>query len=150
MADSSGFLATRVDTIMLEDRQVYPARAGLALAQLPLKSGTEVFQELGGRLLIKYLPERQVGLFNAGGSGMHYTTPTVYPANELNQWLLLPSPQRKRMYVLLLDPRRIAAIRGPQSVAGPGGIQYVLPDGFRRDAIVVPGAPDGAWELELA
>ncbi len=135
---------------MLDERQIQPALPNIDINLLPLKSGADLFQELGGRLLIRYLATQQVGLFSKGDSGKHYTCPTVYPAHELNRWLLLPSPQRKRAYVLLLDPRRIPTIRGPQWVAGPGGIQYILPDGFPQSAIVVPGAPQGSWELDLA
>jgi hypothetical protein len=150
VASTSGFLATRLDALMLEHRAVHPERPGLDVELLPLKSGREVFNELGGRCLIRYLADHQVGRFVNGDSGRHYTSPTIYPAAELNRWLLLPTPRDRRSYVLVLDPRQVPAIRGPQWVAGPGGIQYVLPNGFPWSAIGVPGASDAAWELELA
>jgi hypothetical protein len=150
MTDTSDFLATRLDLLMLEQRRILPARAGVDVRHLPLKSGVDVFNELGGRFLIRYLADHQVGRFLNGDNGRHYTCPTSYPASELNRWLLLPTPRSRRSYVLLLDPRQIPDIRGPQWVASAGGIQYILPNGFPQRAIEVPGAPGAAWEIELA
>jgi len=150
MANTSSFLATRMDEEMLTERHIHPARPNLDVNLLPLKTGLQVFDELGGRYLIRYLTDLQYGRFTGGDTGRHYTTPTPYPMNELNRWLALRDPREKRPWLLLLDPRKVLEIRGPQWVAGPGGIQYILPNGFPEDAIVVPGAPRAHWELELA
>jgi hypothetical protein len=74
-------------------------------------------------------------------------TPTPYRPEETLAWLVLPPSSGPRTYALILDPRFISAIQGPMLVAASRGIQYILVDGFPREAIVVPGAPDAAWEV---
>ena len=128
-------------------RGISIAEAGLPVTALPRKTGRQVFDELGGRLLVKYLTRRQVGRFRGGASGTHWLTPTAYSPSEACVMLLTPAPDEPREYALLLDPRRIEFIYGPQRVAGIGSIQYILTDGFPPDAIVVPGAPGARWEV---
>jgi hypothetical protein len=146
MADTSALLATWLDHERLTRRGVHIAPAGLTIEQLPLRTGREVFSELGGGLLVKYILSDDIGRFRNGHPGRHWLTPTAYSPTEAVVWLALPSPNRPRGYALLLDPREIPVIYGPQWVAQPGGIQYVILNGFPRSAIVVPGAPGAAWE----
>src|SRR5947209_7427329 len=146
MAERASTLATWLDWLMLLERGVAISSAGIPIERLPLKTGVEVFAELGGRFLIRYLVPAQVGRFSQGDPGRHYTTPTAYTPTEALALLAPPGSTEPRAHALLLDPRRIPRIRGPQWVASPGGIQYVLIDGFPQDAIVVPGAPGAHWE----
>lgn len=147
MPNTSSLLATRMDAMMLVLRGVAIAQPGAPFEDLPGKSGDEVFAELGGRFLLRYLTEEQVGSFRNGSTSLQYATPTAYSPTEAIVQLALPSVRRLRRYVLVLDPRRIPLIAGPQWAVSPGGIQYLLIAGFPASAIVVPGAPTGAWEL---
>lgn len=147
MPNTSSLLATRLDYQMLRERGVTVQPPHLAVDSLPRKSGADVFDELGGRLLIRYLVSAQVGRFGEGDAGQHYTSPTPYTPSQAVSWRALPAVRRRRLYALLPDPRLIDEIRGPQWVVGPGGIQYVLPRGFPQRAIVVPGPPGLHWEI---
>lgn len=147
MVESSSILATWLDHHMLLDRQISIADPGTPIDTLPLKTGQDVYEELGGRYFIRYIVPAQVGRFSHGDEGKHYVCPTPYTPSETLSWLVLPAGAEPRTHALLLDPRRIASVRGPQWVGLPGGIQYVLPNGFPQDAIVVPGTPGAAWEI---
>jgi hypothetical protein len=88
-------------------------------------------------------------MFQNGTDLPTYVTPTPYAPEETISWLFLPSARVPRTHVLLLDPAKIPLIQGPMWVAAGAGIQYVLPQGFPAQAIIVPGARGARWELEV-
>ena len=146
--NTSSWLATWLDWEVIEvshKGRIYPS--ALPIDQLPLRTGSEVFNELGGRWLLRYVAEHQLGRFGSGSRDMHYTTPTPYAPSETVSYLALPLPHVPRSYVLALDPREIEHIRGPQWIRGARGIQYILPNGFPARAIVIPGDAGGGWEM---
>jgi hypothetical protein len=144
-----GFLATMLDQEMLEVEhlvQIFPSfTPNLAM---PAKTGLEVSQELGNRYLLRYLLRDQVGRFTAGSTDPHYVTPTTYSPKELTGFLALPNPRKRRAYVLVLDPKRIAEIRGPRWVRAGNGIEYILPNGFGPDAVAFKDIGP-TWEIEV-
>ena len=145
----SGFLATMLDQETLEVGHlvtIFP-RSTPDLA-MPPKTGIVVSRELGERYLLRYLLRDQVGRFTAGSTDPHYVTPTPYSPQELTSYLALPNPKKRRAYVLVLDPKKIAEIRGPRWVRGGNGIEYLLPNGFGPDAVAFKGAGP-SWELEI-
>ena len=111
------------------------------------RPGMEIAQELAGRLLIRYLMPSQIGQFIDGSDRETFTTPTPYTAIEAIRWLNLPFANVPRAHGLTLDPRKVNWIIGPMYAVFGGGIQYILPEGFNRDAIVTSGAPTGGWEF---
>jgi hypothetical protein len=117
--------------------------------ELPRKTGQQVADEIGRRYLLRYLLPHQVGSFISGSQNQHYVTPTPYAPEETIFFLALPAPTQPRPYVLVLDPEQIDHILGPQWIRGAPGIQYILPHGFPQKAIVVPGAPGAAWEIQV-
>ncbi len=119
------------------------------LAGLTRRSGTQVADEIGGRYLLRYLLPHQVGTYTVGSGATHYVTPTPYAPEETVPFLALPRPTVPRPYALVLDPRQVDYIWGPQWVRGAPGIQYVLLQGFPARAIVVPGTPGAAWEIQV-
>ena len=127
---------------MLENR-VTITPAPTPDAAVPLKNGKAVFDELGGRFLLRYLVPAQIEAFRAGDEGVHWVTPTPYSPEETIPWLALPALGKPRRHVLVLDPRKIETIRGPRWVRLGGGIEYILPNGFPREALVLP------WPLEV-
>lgn len=151
MVDTASVLATWLDGEMFNRRtpSVPIAPAGLHVSDLPRKTGLEVFDETGGRLLAKYIIPYDIGRYRGGASGQHWLTLTAYSPSEAAIWLALPSPNVPREYALLLDPRRIPTVYGPQWVAQPGGVQYIVLDGFPASAIVVPGSPGATWEVKV-
>jgi hypothetical protein len=54
----------------------------------------------------------------------------------------------------LIDPRLLPSgfrIFGPKWVAYGGGVEYILVNGFPREAIVDVGSrPDTKWEIEVS
>jgi hypothetical protein len=131
-------LATQLDEEMPGPAVISPAHT--PISALPLKTGLDVSKELGGRYLLRYLLPHQVTLFSAGATALQYATPTPYSSTETLHWLALPGTL-PRDYVLLLDPSLIPWIRGPRRVRLAYGIEYILPGGFPRSAIVPPGIP---------
>ncbi|MDA2916627.1 hypothetical protein MYX64_07300 [Nitrospinae bacterium AH_259_B05_G02_I21] len=107
------------------------------------KTGGEVYDELGGRYLLRYLLPRQVGMFNRGSSLRHYTTPTPYAPEDTITYLNLPTPREGREYVMALDPSKIPTIKGPRWVEGGIGIEYLLPNGFPDTSVV------WSWEKKV-
>jgi hypothetical protein len=129
---------------MLEVQRARPiASRDTPDSQLKRRSGADVATELGNRYLLRYLLAHQLGQFRNGSSRKHYVTPTPYSAEETISWLALPQPTEPRTYVMLLDPARISVILGPRWVRLGKGIEYVLPDGFPQDAIVL------GWEVAV-
>src|SRR5262245_37225291 len=150
MPGTSSWLATFLDADMLVRNSAVildPLNAG---SNPPVRSGTDVSRELGGRLLLRYVAPYQLGQFRHGSRAECYATPTAYTPDEVVKYVLLPGAGIPREHVLLLDPSRIRWIQGPMWVALARGVQYTLPDGFPEEAIVVPGAPTTRWELPVA
>jgi len=110
---------------------------------LPMRLGGDVAIELGGRYLLRYMLPRQVGKYALGSDDRHYVTPTPYSPEDTVSWLYLPKPSEKRPYVMLLDPAKIPYVQGPRWARLGKGIEYILPRGFPREAVV------GGWELEV-
>ena len=146
----SGWIATLVDWVVLEIKgkiDIQPVNT--PIDQLKSKSGQDVAKEIGGRYLLRYLLPHQIGRFTNGSSSQHFVTLTPYSPEETIHYLALPAPAQPRTYVLLLDPGKIKCILGPQRIRGAPGIQYILPNGFPQEAIVVPGTPGAAWEIQV-
>ena len=78
-----------------------------------------------------------------GAKDRHHVTPTPYPAEETVSCLYLPKVSVRRPFVLILDPRRIDWVWGPHWVRYGSAIEYILPGGFPKEAIV------GGWEMEV-
>lgn len=128
---------------MLFNRGVPIESPLLPVDALPRKPGTQVWDELGGRHLLRYLAPYQVGQFSRGSTRTHWATPTPYASEETVDFLYLPDPLADRRYVMLLDPRQMDEIRGPQWIYLGKGIQYFLPNGFPGEAVV------GGWEMRI-
>ena len=60
-------------------------------ASLQLRSGNDVSQELGGRLLVRYMLRKQVGQFASGSSVKHFVTPTPLARTDIGSVLALPN-----------------------------------------------------------
>ena len=146
----SGWIATLLDWEMLEVKgKIIIQPVNTPIDQLESKSGQKVSKEIGRRYLLRYLLPHQIGRFTNGSSSQHFVTLTPYSPEETIHYLALPAPAQPRTYVLLLDPEKIDCILGPQWIRGAPGIQYILPDGFPPEAIVVPGTPGAAWEIQV-
>lgn len=142
---AASLLATTLDQEMLEiARSVLIANRTIADKALEIKTGGQVASELGGRYLIRYVMRRQVGTFMNGTTSPQFVTPTPYASNDLVSWLALPAPLEPRPFALLLDPSRLGLIQGPRWVRLGRGIEYLLPQGFPKEALVF------AWEVEVA
>lgn len=105
--------------------------------ELPVLSGEDLAAQLHGRLLLRYLLPEQVGLFLAGSSDKHWVTPTAFSPTEAIEALALFRPRDPRTYVLALEPARIERALGPRQVQLGVGIEYVLPDGFPLEAVLL-------------
>lgn len=136
-------LATSLDISMLERRGVRIFPGPTPDKSLPHKTGVEVSRELGGRFLLRYVLPDQLGRYTAGSLDVHWVTPTPYAPLDLVPYLFLPNPKRIRTHVMLLNPVHIPTIAGPRRVNLGEGIEYLLPDGFPKQALVAP------WEKEI-
>lgn len=148
----SPWIATWLDEQMLVAQGVFVSDAVTVGVSLPAaRSGSDVARELQGRLLLKYVTVKQVrrGEFRHGSSREAYATLTPYATEDVVSWLQLPDATEPRRHILLLDVTQISRIIGPYRVTSGRGIQYLLPDGFPEEAIVVPGAPGGHWAIEV-
>lgn len=129
-------LATLLDQEMLSSRGIVIAPSDTSIPELPVCTGSDVYERhLGKRLLLRYIMRKQYDEFLHGSSRSHFVTTTPYPADEAVSSLALPQPTPRR-YVLILDPREIARIAGPRWVRFGTGIEYFLPDGFPRRALL--------------
>jgi hypothetical protein len=137
---SSKVIATLLDQEMLELRGVALFSRLTPDAGMPARSGHAVFEELGGRYLLKYLIDGSARRYSRGTSAPMFTTPTPVPVHDLSELLALPGT-RSRRYVLVIDPRPIADIRGPRWTRLGMGIEYLLPGGFPATALVPPRWP---------
>ena len=133
---SSGWLSTQLDEFMLGKKIIYHA---MPAAGLPVKTGVDVFNELGGRQLLRYVDVYSVHEPRGGRVGRPtWVTPTPLSADEVDHYLDLPAPEKPRTHVVRLDPRLIPIIAGPQWVGLGLGIQYLLPDGYSTNAVLPP------------
>ena len=137
-------LATTLDEVRLAGVPVLPVSFDTPDEDLPRWRGTEVAKHLGGRLLLRYLAPAQVGEFTGGSRKLHYVTPTPYTPTEAIGWLALPAPSVPREYALVLKPEAIDEILGPRVVRWGGGIEYLLPNGFRQSALHF------GWEVRIS
>jgi hypothetical protein len=136
-------LARVLDQEMIERAGTAIASAMTPDADLPLRRGVEVSSELGGRFLVRYMTRRQLGLFSGGSTGQHFVTPTPLSHSEVRAVLALPAVAQPRPFAMLIDPAKVADIRGPRWIRGGDGIEYLLPSGFPANALPL------AWEIEI-
>jgi hypothetical protein len=66
-------------------------------------------------------------------------TPTAIASENVVSWLALYAPRVKREHALILDPAKIEIIRGPAWIRFGQGIEYYLPTGFPKAAVVDVG-----------
>jgi hypothetical protein len=146
---TSSRVATHLDAEMIV-QHVAIAPVGTPLATLPVVPNLS--EQLGGRLLLRYLTRDKVGTLLAGVAHRQFVTPTPYAPGETVSWLALPPAPGPRTFVLLLQPHLLTDVRGPRWIQFGGGIEYILESGFSADAVadVAPG-PTGSsrWELEV-
>lgn len=146
---TSSWLATLLDQEMLEVvRKVSIRPRTTPDAMLPQLNGPQVATHLGGRYLLRYLLPHQVGDVDSyaaqGSNRRHFVTPTPYAPGETVPWLALPKPAESRLYVMLLDPEKIdREVLGPRWVRGGKGFEYLLPQGFPKEALVFQ------WALQV-
>lgn len=133
----SGWLATHLDRMMLMRRgQLHEP---LDAKEQPVRSGEEVADELNGRMLLRYVLDDDVHEAGKGRWQSTFVTPTPYSVDDLPSYLALPIPDVPRRHVVFLDPGEIDQIIGPRRVVGGEGIEYLLPGGYRREAVLEPG-----------
>ena len=144
-ATGAARLATILDQEMLEGRGVEIASRITPDARLPKKSGEQVFAELGGRFLVRYLLKEGLSTAIRGTTKTTYVTPTPYSPTDAVELLMLPAEDRQREHAMLLDPRNIFVVLGPRWVQGGFGIEYILPRGYTPRAIALR-----PWSLRMA
>jgi hypothetical protein len=148
---TSGRIATMLD-FMCFDRNRVQIRHYLTSTRRPTpRRGATVAREMRGRFLARYITAAQA-VSMTGPTPMNsevYATPTAYSPEEAPVWLITPGSVGTRPYVVLLDPAVLVWIIGAMLVGPAAGIQYVLPQGYPAEAIVVPGAPTGHWYLPV-
>ena len=141
---SASRLAKILDQEMIERAGTTIAPATTLDAHLPRRAGSDVSRELGGRFLIRYMLHRQLGSFRGGSTAKHFVTPTPLSVASVGPYLALPSVSEPRPFALLIDAAAVTVVQGPRWVRGGDGIEYLLPDGFRPDALALP------WEIQIA
>jgi hypothetical protein len=135
----SSWIATMLDQEQIERSNVIAARPQ-SVETMPDRSGADVAQELGGRLLVRYLVPAQTAEFTNGSTDRdHWVTPTAIASENVVSWLALYAPRVKREHALILDPAKIEIIRGPAWIRFGQGIEYYLPTGFPKAAVVDVG-----------
>jgi hypothetical protein len=135
-------LAITLDEEMLGRHAVYVHPPWAPDSSLPLCADLEA--QVGDRFLLKYVRSSDRNHYSVMSgvtyfSGVHYVTPTPICQGELTSVLNLP-PMPAPRFALILDPSKLDA-RGPRRIRSGRGIEYVLANGFPRDAIVSPGWP---------
>ena len=136
---STAWLATQLDARML-DKSVAPP--GTPVASLPMRPGTEVAIELGGRPLLRYVDYNAVHETSRATST--FVCPTPYTAEDQTEYLALPRPDLTRDFVIVLDPAKIDSIAGPRWCDLGEGIEYILTAGYDETAIMAPG-----WAVKI-
>jgi hypothetical protein len=135
---SASRLAKILDQEMIERNGGSIAPATTLDRDLPPRPGMAIADEIGGRLLIRYMLRRQLGMFLKGSTDRHFVTPTPLSPGAVRPFLALPAVAEPRPYAMLVDPAAIGIIQGPRWVRGGDGIEYLLPDGFPEQALVLP------------
>src|ERR1700720_4386034 len=115
---TSGWLATEMDSLMLSGKI---APKGMPDGVLPIRSGSDVADELHGRTLIRYV----IDAHEPPRSMATYVCPTPLSTEELNAFLALPRPDVLREYAIFLDPIQIDDIQGPRWCSMGQGIEYI-------------------------
>lgn len=134
-------LATTLDIEMIGFERI--ASPNTPDADLIVRSGDEVWQEIGGRALIRYCTKADVGTFRSGTNRKIFTTPTPYEPDDVIKWLELPGVMTQRPFALVLDPRELVEVAGPRWVRWGLGVEYILLGGFEAKAIKTE------WEVSL-
>jgi hypothetical protein len=137
-------LATTLDQEMIEGAGTPIASALTPTTALPTRAGRDVARELGGRFLVRYMLDRQVGRFASGSTDLHYVTPTPLSVDDVRSVLALPAATEPRRYAMLIDPSKVPEIKGPRWVRAGTGLEYLLPTGFPASAILL------GWEIAIA
>jgi hypothetical protein len=154
---SGAILSTCTELATLLDVEMLLSRLGVTIysestpdAAMPRRPGHDVASDLGGRYLLRYLRTRDISNATPGSSplltGMDrkvWVTPTAYSPREAVRALALPFPKEPRTHVVLLKPENILWLQGPRRIAVGTGIEYLLPDGYPKDSLVLP------WEKEV-
>ena len=155
---TASYLATVSDARMIElprppgapFTKIY--RPGTPLVRMPLFQGNTLKTQLGGRYLFRYLRGDQVGKLGNGIRTRQYVSPTPYSPGEAVKWLALPRPNFPPTFAIFLIPDCLRNIRGPRYVLLGGGIEYILEDGFDKNAIVSVSADPSnqpRWEISI-
>ena len=149
-AGDSGRLATLLDLEMLSGKGVLLHPEGTPDVSMPIRKGIEVAAELGGRLLLSYIRERDViartksGQILLGDTNWRvFATPTPYSSRQVVSALALPLPDLSRTHVILIDPAHVREVQGPRRVSFGYGIEYLLPMGYTTEALKL------GWEKEI-
>lgn len=136
---SSSWLSTVLDQEQIEATGSIGPHT-VDVKSMPDRTGAAVAAELGGRLLLRYLLDSQITEFLDGSTGRgHWVTPTAIAPSDVVDWLALFARNLPRRHALLLDPAKISIVRGPTWIRLGSGIEYYLPDGFPKDAILDVG-----------
>jgi len=136
---TSSWLATTLDQEQIERKTLISSRT-MDVTTMPRRNGRDVADELGGRLLVRYLAASQLTSFLGGSTSRgHWVTPTAISSHDVVDWLALFAPTQPREHALLLDPSEVPWICGPSWIRLGSGIEYYLPDGFPRSAILDVG-----------
>jgi hypothetical protein len=106
------------------------------LEEMPVRSGSEVADELAGRMLLRYVTEQHPP--PADGRQV-WLTPTPLGVVGAVELLHLPNQIAKRHWVLVIHPARLEQIKGPRRVIMGQGIEYYLPKGYTDEAVQAPG-----------
>ena len=140
----SAWLPCFLDVSMLDARGVIVHSSTTPDERLDRRSGAEVAADLGGRFLISYLRERDVKRLDdvgmaelQGVSRPIYTTPSPLASADLVATLGLPLPTLPRTFAIILDPAQIPAIIGPRRVLYGDTVEYLLPEGYPKAALVL-------------
>jgi hypothetical protein len=131
---SAAWLATELDSRML-NKGIAPV--GTPVDSLPVRPGSEVAAELGGRLLLRYVPFQLV--HEQYRDTMTFVCPTPYASEDLGSYLAMPNPTLLREFVIVLDPAKLDRIAGPRWCDLGQGIEYILTSGYTPDTIIAPG-----------
>lgn len=136
---SSSWLATVLDQEQIETTTTIASRL-TEVEGMPDRLGVDVAAELGGRLFLRYLTTSQLTQFLGGSTDRdHWVTPTPVSPGEVVDWLALFAPHEPREHALLLDPSKVPVVRGPAWIRLGSGIEYYLPSGFPKEAILDVG-----------
>jgi hypothetical protein len=137
---TSSWMATTLDIEMLAGQAVI-SPPNTPENALPVRPGPVIATEIGDRFLVRYLRQHQIGWFEDGSPKKQWVTLTAYAPEEAVPWLALSPGLPIPTHALMLDPRQIGAIAGPRYIRLGQGVEYVLPQGFPKAALVPPGWP---------